>query len=59
MDIAVWQQRRSHAESFQFGPGVTHGIKDLAISSNSSAEAGKHTVYAFDGEVYKEVKKAR
>lgn len=46
-------------ESFQFGPGVTHGIKDLAISSNSSAEAGKHTVYAFDGEVYKEVKKAR
>lgn len=38
---------------------MTHGIKDLAISSNSSAEAGKHTVYAFDGEVYKEVKKAR
>lgn len=45
------------AEGFQFGPGLTHGIKDLTISANLSAEASKHTVYAFDGEVYHEVKK--
>lgn len=44
-------------DGFQFGPGVTHGIKDLIISSNSSAAPSQHMVYAFDGEVYKEVKK--
>lgn len=44
------------AESFQFGPGVTHGIKDLTISMNSSAETSARTMYKFDGTLYRAVK---
>ena len=40
------------AESFHLGPGVTHGIKDLTVSTNSSAEASKRTIYKFNGQRY-------
>ena len=45
-------QRAPLAESFRFGPGLTHGIKDLTLTTNSSAEAGKTTRYRFDGQLY-------
>jgi len=41
------------AEGFQFGPGASHGVKDLTTSTNSSAERSKHTTYRFDGKVYR------
>jgi|SRR5947207_468503 len=41
------------AESFQFGPGVSNGIKDLTIAANSSAEARQHVRYRFDGKLYR------
>ena len=41
------------AESFQVGPNVTNGVKDLTISVNVSAADGKHTTYQFDGKVYR------
>lgn len=40
------------AESFQLGPEVTHGIKDLTIIANSSAESSTRATYKFDGKVY-------
>jgi hypothetical protein len=41
------------AESFQFGPAVTHGIKTFEIVVNSSAEAGERITYTFDGKFYR------
>ena len=41
------------AESFEFGPGVSHGIRDLTIVANSSAESGSRVTYKFDGKVYR------
>jgi hypothetical protein len=41
------------AESFQLGPGVTNGIKDLTISANMSVDSAKRTTYRFDGKVYR------
>ncbi|HEX5235737.1 MAG TPA: hypothetical protein VFW25_10450 [Silvibacterium sp.] len=40
-------------EGFRFGPGVTHGIKDLTVSSNSSAESSERITYKFDGQLYR------
>lgn len=55
--VSLFKADAPTADGFQLGPSSTRGVKDLTISSNSSAEASKHTVYAFDGKVYEEVKK--
>ncbi|HXT85628.1 MAG TPA: hypothetical protein VN745_01270 [Verrucomicrobiae bacterium] len=41
------------AESFQLGPAVTSGIKDLTVIANYSAESSTRAVYKFDGKVYR------
>ncbi len=41
------------AESFELGPGVTLGIKDLTVVTNSSAEASQRVTYRFDRQVYR------
>jgi hypothetical protein len=41
------------AEGFQLGPASTNGVKDLTISVNVSADAGKIVTYKFDGKVYR------
>jgi hypothetical protein len=41
------------AESFELGPGVTRGIKDLTVVTNSSAETGQRIRYRFDGRMYR------
>ena len=41
------------AESFQLGPMVTHGIKDLRVVANLSAERATHITYKYDGKVYR------
>jgi hypothetical protein len=43
------------AESFELGPGVTRGIKDLTVVMNSSADASRRVTYRFDGQVYRPV----
>lgn len=45
------------AEGFQLGPAVTHGIKDLIIVANSSAQSSARSTYKFDGTVYRIEKK--
>jgi hypothetical protein len=41
------------AESFEFGPGSSSGIKDLTLVANSSAESSSRVTYKFDGKVYR------
>jgi hypothetical protein len=41
------------AEGFDFGPTVTHHIKDLTILTNLSAEGSKQVTYKFDGRLYR------
>jgi len=41
------------AESFQLGPALTNGIKDLTVIANCSAESSARAVYKFDGKVYR------
>jgi len=41
------------AESFGFGPGVTHGVKDLTLATNSSAQPTQRVTYKFDGQIYR------
>jgi hypothetical protein len=43
------------AESFELGPGVTRGIKDLTVTTNTSAEARARVGYKFDGRIYRRV----
>jgi len=40
-------------DNVQLGPLRTRGIKDLILSSNSSAERSDSVVYRFDGNVYR------
>jgi hypothetical protein len=40
-------------ESFQFGPGVTGGIKDLTVQTNSGAQTDRRKTYKFDGRFYR------
>jgi hypothetical protein len=40
------------AEGFNFGPFVTHHIKDLTIETNSSVEESRRVTYKFDGRLY-------
>ena len=40
-------------ESFQFGPGLSHGIKDFTLVTNTSAQAADRVTYAFDGRRYR------
>jgi hypothetical protein len=40
------------AEGFNFGPTITHHIKDLTIVTNLSAEDSKQVTYKFDGRLY-------
>jgi hypothetical protein len=44
------------AESFELGPNATHGIKDLTVTTNSSAEAGHRVTYRFDRQIYRVVR---
>jgi hypothetical protein len=39
-------------ESFEFGPGRSHGIEDLSVLTNISADATERVTYVFDGSVY-------
>ena len=41
------------AEGFNFGPAVTHHIKDLTIVTNLSADGSKRVTYKFDGSLYR------
>lgn len=41
------------AESFQLGPGISNGVKNLTIVANTSAEAGKRVTYKFDGKLHR------
>lgn len=41
------------AESFELGPGVSHGIKDMAVVTNSGARSGQQVLYKFDGRFYR------
>jgi hypothetical protein len=41
------------AESFELGPGVTRGIKDLTVVTNSGAEASRRVTYRFDRQLYR------
>lgn len=43
------------AESFELGPGVTQGIEDLTVTTNTSAAAGERVTYKFDGRSYRRV----
>jgi hypothetical protein len=45
------------AESFQLGPHRTHGIKDLTVVTNLSAESAVREIYQFDGEAYRRQRK--
>jgi hypothetical protein len=40
------------AEGFQFGPGLTHRIKDLVVITNLSADKTQRVTYKFDGRRY-------
>jgi hypothetical protein len=40
------------AESFQFGPAIAHGIKDLTVTRMSAVD-GQRVTYTFDGSVYR------
>lgn len=40
------------AESFQLGPTVTRGIKDLTVVTNTSAVTSQRVSYKFDGKIY-------
>jgi hypothetical protein len=40
------------AESFQLGPTVTRGIKDLTVVTNTSAVTSQRVNYKFDGKIY-------
>ena len=46
-------ERAPIVEAFQFGPGISHGIKDLTVVANASAETGQRITYRFDGGVYR------
>lgn len=46
-------------DSFQFGPGLSHGIKDFSVRTNLSAATDEHMTYAFDGRVYRRRERAR
>jgi hypothetical protein len=41
------------AEGFNFGPAVTHHIKDLTIVTNLSADESNRVTYKFDGSLYR------
>lgn len=41
------------ADSFQFGPTSTGGVKDFTITGNSSAEDSHRVIYKFDGKLYR------
>jgi len=63
--LFVFRQERGHwrslfeneqapiAESFQFGPAIAHGIKDLTVVTRMSAVDGQRVTYTFDGSVYR------
>jgi len=39
--------------AFRFGPGVSHGIKDLTVTTNMGADSAKPGMYEFDGRYYR------
>ena len=41
------------AESFQLGPSLTQGIKDLTVIRNASADSSQRVRYKFDGQIYR------
>ena len=45
--------RRPGVAVLTAGPGVTNGIKDFTIATNSSADARQHATYRFDGKLYR------
>jgi hypothetical protein len=49
-------QQAPVVEGFSFGPGLTQGIKDLHVVSNSSADKSTQATYRFDGKFYRALK---
>jgi hypothetical protein len=41
------------ADGFELGPGITHGIKDLTVTTTSSAKSTQRVIYRFDGRHYR------
>jgi hypothetical protein len=41
------------AESFQLGPSVTQGIKDLTVVTNAGPDSSQRVRYKFDGQLYR------
>ena len=41
------------AESYELGPGVTDGIKDLTVTTNTGAQSSERIRYRFDRHVYR------
>lgn len=41
------------AEAFQFGPGISHGMKDFTVIANTSAGLDQRVTYQFDGRRYR------
>jgi hypothetical protein len=43
------------AESYEFGPDVVQGIKDLTVTTNLGADAARTVKYRFNGQIYRAV----
>jgi hypothetical protein len=46
-------------ESFELGPGSSHGIKDFSVVTNISADASERVTYVFDGRLYRRKEHAK
>ena len=51
--VSMFADQAPLADSFQFGPTSTGGVKDFIITTNSSAEASQRVIYKFDGKLYR------
>lgn len=63
--LFVFQQTHGHwvsmfenghapiVDAFQFGPRISHGIKDLTVTTNMSANTVQYVRYEFDGRFYR------
>jgi len=50
--ISLFQGQAPICEAFTFGPGTSHGIKNLTVAANQSAETTHRVAYQFDGQFY-------
>jgi len=50
--VSLFKADAPIGDSFELGPSLTRGIKDLTVTMNASAAKSGHTVYKFDGQFY-------